>query len=212
MDKAKIIAQTSITAEKLRDPEFLIKYVRAGLPIEDYYAIRDLALLGLESVRPEARLFTLDTAERVCFYEQEFYVLSNFSAFRVHFDGVWFDTSEQAYHYQRFDGRVHKRAIVTALSAHEAFRYAQDHKSEQRIGWDAIKVNVMKEILRAKADQHEYVRRKLLETGERELVENSWRDPYWGWGPNRDGLNRLGKLWMEVRTELRTTVSPRGTK
>lgn len=53
MDKAKIIAQTSITAEKLRDPEFLIKYVRAGLPIEDYYAIRDLALLGLESVRPE---------------------------------------------------------------------------------------------------------------------------------------------------------------
>lgn len=54
MDKAKIIAQTSITAEKLRDPEFLIKYVRAGLPIEDYYAIRDLALLGLESARPEA--------------------------------------------------------------------------------------------------------------------------------------------------------------
>lgn len=50
------------------------------------------------------------------------------------------------------------------------------------------------------ADQ--YVRRKLLATGDRELVEDSWRDDFWGWGPNRDGQNMLGKLWMEVRGEV----------
>lgn len=36
-----------------------------------------------------------------------------------------------------------------------------------------------------------------------EPVENSWRDDFWGWGPNRDGQNMLGRLWMEIRAELR---------
>lgn len=145
----------------------------------------------------------LDTAERVCFYEQDFYVLSNFSSFRVAFDGQTFDTSEAAYHYQRFASAEDRRAILCANSAHDAFRYAQDNKHRQRADWNDVKVGVMRAILLAKVDQHEYVRRKLLATGDRELVENSWRDGFWGWGPNRDGQNVLGKLWMEIRHELR---------
>ncbi len=66
---------------------------------------------------------------------------------------------------------------------------------------------VMKDILRAKVEQHEYVRRKLLETGDRELIEDSWRDDYWGWGPNKDGKNMLGRLWMEIRDEIRHSSS-----
>lgn len=92
---------------------------------------------------------------------------------------------------------------MSARSAHDAFKVAQEHKSYQRSDWDQVKVGYMRRILHAKADQHEYVRRKLLGTGDRELVENSWRDDFWGWGPNRDGQNMLGKLWMEVRAELR---------
>lgn len=94
-------------------------------------------------------------------------------------------------------------SIQFAESAHQAFKIAQENKSFQRPDWDDVKVGVMKRILHAKAGQHEYVRRKLLATGDRELVENSWRDAFWGWGPNRDGKNMLGKLWMEVRAELR---------
>lgn len=26
----------------------------------------------------------------------------------------------------------------------------------------------------------------------------------WGWGADRKGLNMLGKLWMEIRTELQS--------
>jgi hypothetical protein len=63
----------------------------------------------------------------------------------------------------------------------------------------------MKDILRAKVEQHPYVKKKLFESGNRELVEDSWRDSYWGWGPNKDGENHLGKLWMEVRNEFRST-------
>lgn len=144
-----------------------------------------------------------DTDAHVYFYEQDCYVLSNFSAFRVTFDGQTFDTSEAAYHYQRFTAADDRRGVQYANSAHEAFRYAQDNKAKQRPDWDAVKVDTMRDILRAKAQQHEYVRRKLLATGDRILVEDSWRDDFWGWGPDRNGQNMLGKLWMEVRSELR---------
>lgn len=176
----------------------------------------------------------LDTPERVCFYEQDFYVLSNFSAFQVALRGSSepFMTSEHAYHWCRFRPFLYDfemsqddvdlipswrlsateqlaEGVRVASSAHGAFRLAQDGKEFQRPDWSAIKVDVMRMILRAKASQHEYVRRKLLATGDRELVENSWRDDFWGWGPNRDGQNMLGKLWMELRTEFRAAQQAR---
>jgi len=145
----------------------------------------------------------LDTPERVRFYEHDFYVLSNFSAFEVRWNGLRFPTSEHAYHYEKFPANNLLRSrIRNATSAHDAFKLAEANKEHRRKDWDAVKVDIMRRILFAKADQHEYVCRKLLATGDRELVEDSWRDDYWGWGPNRDGLNMLGKLWMEVRAVL----------
>lgn len=151
----------------------------------------------------------LDTPERICFYEQDFYVLSNFSAFTIQWKGQRFDTSEAVYHWEKFQGVVDylegqhiAEQIRTAPSAHLAFKWANDNKRFRRDDWDSVKVGIMRMILREKAFQHEYVYRKLLATGDRELVENSWRDDFWGWGPNRDGQNMLGKLWMELRTEF----------
>jgi len=157
-------------------------------------------------------LHGLDTATEVFFYEQDFYVLSNFSAFNLQWEGLTFPTSEHAYHWEKFAfGELdppggHWDAateILHAPSAHEAFKIAERKKHLRRADWDQLKVGVMHRILRAKADQHEYVRRKLLATGDRALIENSWRDDFWGWGPNRDGKNMLGTLWMRVRAELR---------
>lgn len=145
-----------------------------------------------------------DTDEAVYFYEQEFYVLSNFSAFRLHWDGKSFDTSEAAYHYSKFPGNgALQHEIRCAPSAHAAFKLAEACSDLVREDWPEVRVNIMKRILHAKASQHEYVRRKLLETGDRLLVEDSWRDGFWGWGPNHNGVNMLGRLWMEVRYELR---------
>jgi predicted NAD-dependent protein-ADP-ribosyltransferase YbiA (DUF1768 family) len=61
----------------------------------------------------------------------------------------------------------------------------------------------MKEILCKKVKQHGYVKRKLLQSGTRQLVENSFRDAFWGTGPEDTGENWLGKLWMELREELK---------
>lgn len=150
----------------------------------------------------------LDNDTQVFFYEQDFYVLSNFSAFTLLWEGEPFYTSEAAYHWEKFRSTDIATAnnVRFARSAHEAFKLAEHNKHLRRSDWDDVKVDIMRDILRAKADQHEYVRRKLLATGDRELVEDSWRDDFWGWGPNRDGKNMLGKLWMEVRAELRAAL------
>ena len=146
----------------------------------------------------------VENDDSIDIYEREFYPLSNFSAFRLDWKGVIFDTSEAAYQSEKFhstNSAVYNM-IINAPSAHEAFKIAQEHKSLRRPDWDDIKFSVMKDILREKCKQHEYVRRKLLETGHREIIEKSWRDDVYGWGPNKNGQNMLGKLWMEVRGEL----------
>lgn len=146
-----------------------------------------------------------DSPTRVFFYEHDFYPLSNFSAFTLQWKGLRFDTSEAAYHWEKFPGRAMiQDFILKAESAHVAFKLAEEQKDLRRPDWDEVKVGIMREILRAKVAQHEYVRRKLLATGERELIEDSWRDSFWGWGPNHDGKNMLGNLWMEIRAEIRS--------
>lgn len=155
----------------------------------------------------------LDNELQVFFYEQDFYVLSNFSAFNLRWKGRTFPTSEHAYHWEKFpqetrdEAGVYVRdAIWHAPSAHEAFKLAEKWKALRRSDWDDVKVDLMRDLLRAKAEQHEYVRRKLLATGDRELIEDSWRDDFWGWGPDRNGRNELGRLWMEIRAEFRAAT------
>jgi ribA/ribD-fused uncharacterized protein len=164
---------------------------------------------AVHSHHQEHRL-SLDTDKQVFFYEQEFYVLSNFAAFSLVWKGERFETSEAAYHWEKFahrNGQNHEcdtcYVIRRADSAHAAFKIAEANKHTRRPDWDAVKVGIMRDILRAKVQQHGYVRQKLMQTGDRELIEHSWRDDFWGWGPNRDGQNMLGKLWMEIRAELR---------
>lgn len=158
---------------------------------------------------PEVECHGHDTNRQVFFYEPEFYVLSNFSAFAIDWEGHRFSTSEHAYQWDRFQGRelgidaAHVGEMIrTAPSAHLAFSIAQQNKALQRSDWNSIKVSRMRQILNAKVKQHEYVRRKLMETGRRELVEDAWRDSFWGSGADGRGENHLGKLWMEIRSSL----------
>ncbi len=157
-------------------------------------------------VETSADCHGLDNTRQVFFYEQDFYVLSNFSAFSLWWKGLHFPTSEHAYQWSKFWLTGNDSIMETirhAPSAHEAFKAAESYRNYCRNDWPDVKVEVMRSLLRAKAEQHEYVRRKLEATGDRELIENSWRDAYWGWGPNRGGQNMLGRLWMEVRAERR---------
>ena len=57
--------------------------------------------------------------------------------------------------------------------------------------------------LHTKAQQHTFIRRTLLDTGDRTITEAFHKEGYWAWGADQKGLNKLGKLWMLLRSELR---------
>lgn len=69
--------------------------------------------------------------------------------------------------------------------------------------WDSKREDVMRKGLYAKFSQNEQLRRLLLSTGERELIEDNPTDGYWGRGNDGNGKNRLGNLLMELRSQLR---------
>ena len=148
----------------------------------------------------------LDTSGRVigC-YEREFYCFSNFSSFATRWKGTLWPTSEHAYQAAKFRTTAPRvaAAIAKAPSAHAAFKLANANRDKYPVDWDEKKSAVMESILRAKLRQHPYVKYKLLQTGRRRIVEDSFRDSFWGWGPDKKGRNELGKLWMKLRDELR---------
>jgi len=73
--------------------------------------------------------------------------------------------------------------------------------------WNTQRVDVMRWVLRVKREADRTgIDAVLAATGERPIVEVSTRDPWWGARPvaNRyEGRNVLGRLWMELRHQLR---------
>lgn len=140
--------------------------------------------------------------ERILFYEGTKYFLSNFSSFKVRWRGVDWMTSEHAYQAAKFDDPEIIDKIKNAVSAHDAKKIALANYDKEIGNSSEIKINIMEEILRAKLTQHPYIQRKLRESGQCEIVENSPTDSFWGRGPDWKGQNWLGKLWMKLRAEI----------
>jgi len=144
--------------------------------------------------------------ERLLFYgvKDPHGELSNFAPFPVRLkDRVW-PTSEHYFQAQKFAGTEHEEAIRRAAGPMIAARMGRSRKRPLRPDWEQVKDAVMLEALRAKFEQHPELQRRLLQTGDAELVEHTKNDLYWADGGDGSGLNRLGRLLMQVRSELKT--------
>ena len=143
--------------------------------------------------------------EVIGFYPREFYPFDNFSSFKVEWNGYLFSSVEEAYQAASFMGSDEElvEKIKKSHSADEAQRIAYANRDKRREDWDDVKISIMEELLRLKIEQNPYVKKKLLQTEDYMIVEDSPKDDFWGWGSNRDGQNNLGKLWMKLREELK---------
>ena len=138
------------------------------------------------------------------FYEREFYCFSNFSSFAVEWKDRLWQTSEHAYQASRFLESSPEiiEEIFNARSAHEAKKLSEKYDDKAAPDFHEDRITIMEDICRTKLHQHPYIKKKLLQTEKRQMVEDSPKDAFWGWGPNRDGRNKLGKIWMRLRQEL----------
>jgi len=168
--------------------------------------ISNIAKVCIQDTQYELEV-SVNAAKAVLFYESNHYYLSNFSSFTVMWrDQLWY-TSEVAYQMAKFDSPSIVSQITCAMSSHDAMQIAIKNKHMVRGGWETEKLIVMKDILKHKLEQHEYIQRKLKQTLGKILIEDSWRDDYWGRGSRWKGQNQLGKCWMEVRDNYFTNQS-----
>lgn len=88
---------------------------------------------------------------------------------------------------------------------------AKSRTIKLRPDWDAVKIQVMFEVLRIKFSRPDMAN-LLLDTGDQELIEgNSWGDEFWGVNNNTGvGRNFLGRILMMIREEIRRDVQENG--
>ena len=149
---------------------------------------------------------SLETSGKVIgFYEREFYCFSNFSSFAVEWMGRKWQTSEHAYQASHFfnSDQALVAEIYFANSAHEAKKIVERNKDKIQPEFYKKNVAIMEDICLHKLEQNPYIKKKLLQTEDKLIVEDSPVDSFWGWGPNRDGKNEMGKIWMRLREKIK---------
>lgn len=102
--------------------------------------------------------------------------------------------------------RTDLREEIAAMNPYEAKKIIRDKtKYKWREDWTQEEsLKVMNFILKVKFLPHTSWAKKLIETGQEEIVEwNNWGDVFWGKDiKTKKGENHLGKLLMEIRKEI----------
>jgi predicted NAD-dependent protein-ADP-ribosyltransferase YbiA (DUF1768 family) len=148
--------------------------------------------------------------ERFLFYSGRGWRLSNFAAVSFLFRGNYCPTAEHPYQAWKFAN--HKpifRSIIEARDPGIAkeIAHAPHNKNLWLPEWNdnpLYKLQLMLEIKRDQVEQNPKLLQNLLElsdNGKVWLIENSHQDAVYGRGPNWDGDNWLGVIYMIIVQE-----------
>lgn len=136
---------------------------------------------------------------------RDYWFLSNFSRHEIRLGGITWPTAEHAFQAAKATNWAAKAQIAAARTPQAAKRIGNSIPC--RADWEKVKVEAMRQVIKAKFNQHPDIASRLLDTGDEELIEgNWWGDQYWGVSRGA-GQNMLGKLLMELRDELREKLS-----
>lgn len=138
-------------------------------------------------------------------FRGKFAFLANSYPCPVEMDGACYPCAETAFYAARCAYKTDRKKFAT-LSGPDARKLA-GHLTEQS-GWADKKLSVLQEVLQAKFSEPQ-LKRRLLQTGNEELVFSNPYDSYLGVSDGK-GANHLGRLLMELRDEFRKSVEGTG--
>jgi ribA/ribD-fused uncharacterized protein len=143
---------------------------------------------------------------KIAAFQGEHRFLSNFWPAEVEFEGITYPTAEHAYQSGKTLDRVERRRIASLPTPEAAKRAGR--ALVVRPDWESAKFDVMERCVRDKFTRNPGLAAKLVATGDAYLEEgNTWNDRVWGVYQGQ-GENRLGKILMQVRAELRRPQPP----
>lgn len=136
--------------------------------------------------------------------------LGNMAPYPITHNNMRYKTTEALFQALRFDDADVIKAIIETPSPMTAKMIAKKYKNKMIIEkFSDTDIDNMQLCLRLKTEQHPNLMQALIDTGDRLIVEDTtYRKRVCKWGAKLiDGAwvgeNMLGKLWMELRTELR---------
>jgi ribA/ribD-fused uncharacterized protein len=141
---------------------------------------------------------------------EKFYIyFSPYTAHAILVDGVIYATVEHAYQCQRYTDQKIIEEIRAATSPVKAWETSTKYKHLQipEFKDENHKLEVMKKLMRLKALQHEEIKKALLDSEDMKIVKHIVTYPpgdgFWDDGEDGAGLNHMGRMWMEIREELK---------
>ncbi len=138
--------------------------------------------------------------------------LSNMSAHSINYENKIWRTAEALFQAMRFNDETIKEIIRNEKSPMGAKMKSKKHKNSYAIELrSAEDIENMKLCVKLKLEQHPDLKRRLLATGDNEIVEdigkrNAPNHLFWGKRNTNNGwigTNTMGKIWMEFREQLK---------
>ena len=136
-------------------------------------------------------------------------MLSNMTnGMSITINGITFQSSEGLYQAYKFpDNPQLQLRIARANNGMSAKKIAYNNDDQPMEHWDNLRIDAMRLALSEKLCQNSIqFGLALIFTRRKDIVEKSYRDPFWGAKPNGNtltGQNVLGKLLTELRNMLR---------
>ncbi len=166
--------------------------------------IREENLNYLESKKQKKEhkisLHKFDNEKKIYFYnpKEAHGYLSNLSLYEMKVNHSKWYSVEHFY-------KAHKH-INNDINTDKHLRFLKQFEAQNGIhqDWEAIKISVMYTALCTKFTQHAELHKKLIKTGNAQLIEKSINDYFWGIGEDFSGHNWMGKLLMYLRDNLIT--------
>jgi len=139
-------------------------------------------------------------------FDNEFFFLSNFTYSPFVVSSIKWDTVEHYFQAMKTTDLDLREKIKKV--GHPRFAKKFGKILKLRNDWEDIKYGIMKQAVGYKFTQNQKYREMLIDTHPAKLIEgNSWHDNIWGdcycvRCKNIEGKNLLGKILMDVRSEL----------
>lgn len=141
--------------------------------------------------------------EEIREFRGEYGFLSNFHRQTVLYQGEIYQSAEHAYQSCKTEDPKKKKLIMDTPTPGLAKRLGGRLSDYGVREWRRKSIQIMTEVVRAKFT-NPILRGRLLDTGDKILIEgNRWGDDFWGIVPGKGGRNELGRILMQVRTEIR---------
>lgn len=139
-----------------------------------------------------------DFPDVISSFKGEYDFLNNRYGCSFVWQGIRYNNVESAFQASKYTDES-ERKILSRMSADKAVKKSMDFT--QSAEWEDCKLNIMESIIMAKFDQNPSLKKRLIETDDRILINgNNKHETYWGvdlysW----TGENHLGKILMAIR-------------